>query len=154
MRLVLKQILSPTGDYICVLLGSKTPMVLRPLHDGSGFRVIGECYVHGLDDCVTLLGTLPSNVRVQLDKMQSGYSAVPTYLNLDSGVVSSEDPRLQSSNETDEWERIPHQWDADDPALFEYWRNKRTGVVLNSDPRLSPAALRQRGVTLQTFKLR
>jgi hypothetical protein len=122
--------------------------------DGSGFRVIGECYVHGLDDCVVLLGPLPSNVRVQLDKRTSGSGAVPTYLHLGSGVASPEDPRLQSLDISDKWERVPHEWDADDPALFEYYRNKRTGNVLNSDPRLLPSALKERGVSLGTFNLR
>lgn len=34
------------GDLVCVLLGGKTPYVLRP--DGKGYyRLIGECYLHG-----------------------------------------------------------------------------------------------------------
>ena len=34
------------GDLVCVLLGGRTPYILRP--DGKGYyRLIGECYVHG-----------------------------------------------------------------------------------------------------------
>jgi hypothetical protein len=37
------------GDVIAILLGCNCPMVLRP-HGISFYRVIGECYVHGLMD--------------------------------------------------------------------------------------------------------
>jgi hypothetical protein len=58
------------GDVVCVLLGGKTPFILRPLNldpdtnrnvdgdgdrddrgngnDGGGYLLVGECYVHGL----------------------------------------------------------------------------------------------------------
>lgn len=132
-------------------------MVLRPIDRESEYKeyqVIGECYVHGLDDCVTLLGPLPSHVRVQLDKIPSGYSAVPTYLDLNTGVVSSADPRLQALGIAREWQKVSHQWNADDPALYEYYENIRSGDVCNSDPRLLPPALQSQGVCLRTFDLR
>ena len=34
------------GDIVVILYGWKTPFVLRPVSDG--YRLIGECYVHGL----------------------------------------------------------------------------------------------------------
>ena len=34
------------GDCVCMLASCKTPLILRPL--GEAFRVIGECYIHGL----------------------------------------------------------------------------------------------------------
>ena len=34
------------GDIICILFGGKVPYVLRP--EGSHWRFIGECYVHGI----------------------------------------------------------------------------------------------------------
>ena len=33
-------------DRICILVGCKTPLILRP--QGKYFRVIGECYIHGI----------------------------------------------------------------------------------------------------------
>lgn len=33
-------------DRICILVGCKTPLVLRPR--GAYFQVIGECYIHGI----------------------------------------------------------------------------------------------------------
>ncbi|KAK5100735.1 hypothetical protein LTR24_000881 [Lithohypha guttulata] len=37
---------SQEGDVVCVLAGSRMPMVLRPA--ATGFRVVGPCYVHGI----------------------------------------------------------------------------------------------------------
>lgn len=37
------------GDLICIIHGGKTPYLIRPTADGR-FRVLGECYVHGLMD--------------------------------------------------------------------------------------------------------
>ena len=34
------------NDRICILVGCKTPLVLRPR--GDYFHLIGECYVHGI----------------------------------------------------------------------------------------------------------
>ena len=41
------------GDAICVLLGARTPFILRPTNDES-YIFIGDSYVHGLMDCETL----------------------------------------------------------------------------------------------------
>lgn len=35
------------GDIICVLFGAQTPYVLRP-YKKNAFRLVGECYVHGI----------------------------------------------------------------------------------------------------------
>lgn len=142
-----------TGDVICVLLGCKQAMVLRPNGADETFRVIGPCYIHGLDDNATILGPLPSNIRVQMAKAQHGYIAVHTYLNTDTGRTCSEDPRLPPLASCSDWEKIPHVWTSDDPELCEYYRNRQTGEVMNSDPRLLPSALRKRGVALRTFDL-
>ncbi|KAF2029305.1 HET-domain-containing protein [Setomelanomma holmii] len=34
------------GDILCIVMGAAVPFVLRPLH--GGYRLVGECYVHGL----------------------------------------------------------------------------------------------------------
>jgi hypothetical protein len=33
------------GDFVCVLLGGRTPFILRPV--GDDYNLVGECYVHG-----------------------------------------------------------------------------------------------------------
>ena len=61
-------------------------MILRPISQGSQsiFSVVGECYIQELDDAVTLLGTLPSNFRIQLGVVQDGHTAVSTFKNLEN----------------------------------------------------------------------
>ena len=40
------------GDLICVLFGTTTPYLLRPVESGAGmqYQLVGHCYVHGLMD--------------------------------------------------------------------------------------------------------
>lgn len=38
------------GDHICIFLGGRMPVVLRPLQGDDAYRFVGECYVHGLMD--------------------------------------------------------------------------------------------------------
>ena len=40
------EILLQTGDLVCVLFGAGVPMILRPI--GRSYRVVGECYLHGI----------------------------------------------------------------------------------------------------------
>lgn len=138
-----------SGDSVCILLGSKVPMLLRPTQ--NGFTVIGECYGHGLDDGVTLLGPLPSNWRIQLGKGSSSLAAVHRYKNLVTNEVAEEDPRLAALPE--DWRKINREREHDDPALFQTYINCRTGEEINCDPRLTVNELRRQGVKLQTFSL-
>lgn len=141
------------GDAACVLLGCKVPILLRPVSTviNSGFTVIGECYIHGLDDGVTLLGPLPSDWRVLLGKGLSGYAAVPSYKNLRTNGVAEDDPRLPTLSE--EWSKISRGREPDDPALFQTYKNSHTGEEINCDPRLTSYELRRQGVKLQRFSL-
>jgi len=60
------------GDQICVALGSKTPLLLRPVPDQKDcYRLVGECYVAGLMDGEALLGSLPGLWKFGL-KMRLG----------------------------------------------------------------------------------
>jgi len=36
-----------TGDVIVIFLGAQVPFLIRP-HPTGGFRLAGECYVHGI----------------------------------------------------------------------------------------------------------
>ena len=141
------------GDAACVLLGCKAPILLRPVSTliNSGFTVIGECYIHGLDDGVTLLGPLPSDWRILLGKGTCGYAAVPSYKNLRTNEVAEDDPRLAAL--PGEWTKICREREPDDPALFQTHKNCHTGEEMNCDPRLMSSELRRQGVKLQMFNL-
>jgi len=68
-------------------------------------------------------------------------------------ITSKQDPRLGDIHSSFEWETAEQEKTPDDPQLFAPHRNKRTGEIINSDPRLSLEALLQRGVKLEQFRL-
>ena len=124
-------------------------MMLRP-DDSGQFQVVGEAYVHGLEDAVGILGPLPSNWRAIIEGDAIG-QPLHRYLNLKTFEQTVEDPRL--SPLPPEWKRVAYERSSDDPTLFEVFSNSVTGETIKSDPRLSPEALQLRGVKLETFQL-
>jgi hypothetical protein len=135
-------------DTIGVLLGLYMPVVLRPMESGT-YQVAGCCYVHGLMDSEALLGPLSQEWIVQQVRVAGRYR--PKYLNAKTEETFSDDPRLGPLPEG--WQRIDVVPTADDPLHIDYFHNTITGERMNSDPRLLPAALEQRGVRLQTLRL-
>ncbi|KAJ3527913.1 hypothetical protein NM208_g10467 [Fusarium decemcellulare] len=136
------------NDAIVVLLGCSRPLVLRPTTDDQ-WILIGECFVLGLNDATALLGPLPEPWRVR-EIFSEGERYAPHFYNPDEDIVTLEDPRLDP---LDEWERIEHEVDVDDPEIYNYIRNKITGEETPFDPRLSADSLRARGVPLRQFDL-
>jgi hypothetical protein len=124
-------------------------MILRP-GDSGQFQVIGEAYVHGLEDAVGILGPLPRNWRVVISGDAFG-RPLHRYLNLRTFKQTAEDPRLGPL--PSEWKRVAYERSSDDPAFFEVFSSSATGETITSDPRLSPEALKLRGVKLETFQL-
>ena len=111
-------------------------MILRPASPEE-FHVVAFCFVHGLTDGESLLGSLLSPWKLQMLFLDGSY--VPDYVDTSTLEHQSQDPRLESL--TDEWELVHRDRTQDDPAFFQHFRNKRTGEVMNSDPRLLPEAL-------------
>jgi hypothetical protein len=105
--------------------------------------------VYGLHDGRSILGPLPRPWVVQVSP---GYGSrhVYQFYNSETRELTQEDPRL---GELEDWERIDHTPEADDPEVFDYFRHKKSGEAMNSDPRLLPEALRKRGVRLINFAL-
>jgi len=124
--------------------------MLRP-ENPEGFRVVGDCYVHGLSDSTAILGPLmePWHVRNEYDS--AGFW-IPLYYNSNSGTTTLEDPRLPPL--APEWERIRSERVRGDPEVFGRFKNTITEKVVNSDPRLLPDALKERGLDIQVFNLR
>lgn len=134
------------GDLVCVLLGCFMPLVLRP-QGRDQYSIVHRCWLHGLLHAEALLGQLPAPWRLRYN---GGGDAIE-YLNTDNGAISTEDPRLPEL--AVEWERMSVERAPGDPYLFAYFRNKNTREVINSDPRLLPEALKDRGVSLETLRL-
>jgi len=134
-----------------VFLGCLTPVVLRPTPErGDGcFKYIGICLVPGLVDGAPFLGPLPSPWVTSKVVGVEGRADF-CFRNMETEEKTKEDPRLEPLTG---WKRIPHRPCADDPLWFDYFKNLKTGEVMNSDPRLLPDSLRRRGVKLEYFAL-
>ena len=83
------------GDQISVLLGCSDAILLRP--DGDRWRVVGECYVPGLDAGEALAGPLPQGyraVRFYDERRKAWYFRIQ---NISTKEIQIEDPRFDIS---------------------------------------------------------
>ncbi|KAK4982010.1 hypothetical protein LTR50_007854 [Elasticomyces elasticus] len=126
-------------DQIVVLLGCRSPLVLRPVEDRQHL-VVGECYVPGLLEGESLLGPLPAGYRLvnRYDDESKRYWWA--FVNEDTRQIEIEDPRL--GNLPSGWQRLIHH-------VKDLYVNVKTGEI--SDPRLRPDALISRGVKGRDF---
>ena len=136
-----------TGDQACVILGCKPPLILRP-DDEKSYRVVGDCYIDGFKDGEALLGALLSDWHYVLRYFPDLKDSFRAFLNTKTGDIQVEDPRLGP---------LPAGWrigEHRNQHAFNRFSNDETGI-LNTwvDPRLSPEALKARGVNLQEIRL-
>lgn len=117
------------------------PNVLRS-QPGGYFKIVGECYMHGVCDATAFLGPLPKPWIVQIPAGRSGLFDEYCFKNTETGQVTREDPRMGPL--PTRWERLEVGRTSDDPEFCERFRNTVTGEVLNSDPRLHPEVLKAR----------
>jgi hypothetical protein len=166
-----------SGDIICILLGCKAPLIVRPealrerLSNGAGpagawgcdssadtgivdidqvdqrYEVIGECYIDRLEN--GLLGNLPSGWKLQFDKIKSGYGATHTFIHTESATKTKWHPSLGSMPQ--QWTSFDRERRPADPSTFVCFRNTLTGEERNSDPRLTAERLRDQGIAIKTF---
>ena len=136
-------------DQVCVILGCQFPLILRP-SDTESYRVVGECYIDGFMESEALLGALPENwhyVSCYLPDLDRN-SSYDVLMDTQTGEVHAEDPRLGS---------LPAGWcivDHHEKHIYNRFSNTETAVVDTTlDPRLSPEALKARGVSLQEIRL-
>lgn len=136
-----------SGDQACVVLGCRSPLILRP-NDDRSYIVVGECYIDGFMDGKALLGTLPSNwqyVRRYFPDLGQNYDVL---METSTGDIQVEDPRLGP---------LPLGWHIADHGkkhAYNRFSNEQMGVHSTvEDPRLSPEALKAQGVKLQNICL-
>lgn len=128
-------------------------MVLRRTSEGA-HQVVGDCFVHGLMDGEAILGPLPSSYHIESRDDALDFEAfIPVYVENATHRAQREDPRLRNIPLPPEWESFEKERTRDDPLIYRMFRNKNTGEVINSDPRLFPEALRERGVPVQRITL-
>ena len=135
------------GDQACIILGCRALLILRP-NDAQSYKVVGACYIDGFMEGETLLGTLPTDwqrVRRHFPNLGGRYDA---FTNVQTGVVQVEDPRLGPLPAG--WRIAHHRRE----HAYNLFSNEELGVTgTSTDPRLSPEALRAKGVNLEEFRL-
>ena len=115
------------GDHICILLGCRSLMILRP--KGSQYEVIGLAYVHGINNGEPLFGQLPVSHKAVLRCDEDGFPKEQVFLNVQNGRIEAKDPRLRKFAQHEMADGL--------------WNSKAPTVD----------ALRARGIALQTFEL-
>ncbi|KAL8994655.1 MAG: hypothetical protein Q9169_005435 [Polycauliona sp. 2 TL-2023] len=132
------------GDQIYVILGCRSPLVIRQARSGN-YIIVGECYIHGIMEGETLLGPLPDEWQ-SVNIYNEGIGYMHAFLDRQTGEQRYDDPRLGP---------LPSGWRLDDPDRKPDWNNwfinEETGERPDwpRDPRMTPEALEARGVTLQ-----
>jgi hypothetical protein len=91
-----------SGDYVVCLLGCDSPMLLRERSEGT-FLVVGECFIHELNDSKSILGPLPSSWRVHFFTDSLDRFGVYRYFNAESGELVDLDPRTGTSTHFGSW---------------------------------------------------
>ena len=136
---------SRPGDQICVLLGSRTALVLRQIESGN-HEIVGGCYIHGFMEGEALLGPLPPGWH---HVWSHGPKVKPRmiFLNRTTGERRLDDPRLGE---------LPKNWHfvSDVEGSSAGFTHQADGSLSPWDPRISPEALRARGVNLTEFLLK
>ena len=142
----LAPIATQPNDEVCILLGCQSPLVLRPCGDGY-YKVVGECYIDGFTNGAAVLGPLPSNWQLVGRYFEEYLDHHNVFLNHQTGEFQPEDPRLGP---------LPAGWYISDHRRKDAWiryANYETGKVTHFDPRMTPEALRARGVEMREFQL-
>ena len=140
------------GDQVCVLLGCRSSMLLRPA--GNQWQVVGECYVPGLTSGEALAGPVPKGYRKVQVFDESRRVWYVRFENISNKEIISEDPRFNNSEYPEIGAVVPFQRcrgektaqmgkvrvrDLDDKARLAYpWREEN---------------LKKRGVPLRDFYL-
>lgn len=136
-------------DQVSVLLGCRSPMVLRS--DGSNhYKVVGGCYIHGMMEDEAFLGPMYSNWRYVRSYSPRVERDCLVSVNDVTGETRVEDPRLDGVPLPPGWRVASHDCENE----YMLFSNDDTGEIdVWYDPRLSPESLKERGVHLQDFAL-
>lgn len=124
------------GDHVCVLLGCKVPILLRPAPD-LRYQVVGACFVPGLMHGEAFLGPLPDHyqaIRI-LEEKYDGW--LDGFLNHQNGKTQYRDPRFEAPLENDDEDQS--------------WIRKHPDGTKSRC--LTAKMLEKRGVKLQKFDL-
>jgi hypothetical protein len=132
------------GDIVTVILGCRSPMLLRSTT--GGYKVIGEVYYDGFMCGEALLGPLPNSFEAVL-RSDNHRGFRWAYRNKGTGVFQREYPGAGTLHNG--WTLQSHEHE----ELWDVFVNVESGEETCFDPRLASEELRKRGVPIQVFDL-
>ncbi|KAK4225149.1 heterokaryon incompatibility protein-domain-containing protein [Podospora fimiseda] len=146
------------GDVVLVPLGCEMPLLLRPDSDRTGhYRLMGECYIHGIMFGEAFLGQLPYPWCAKRHKaIPPSWRTCFQRSGEDNDKYSLKDPRLKDIPMPEDWTQVRNMKEEtfDDPRNFVgEFRHRTTGEVIKGDPRMLPEALAERGIRITTVTL-
>jgi hypothetical protein len=140
------------GDEVVIGLGVNSPLVLRPVtHEGkSCYLVVGTAYLSGAMHIEALFGSIPVGWELTYQLFTESWRMVFTH----GDVLTREDPRVALPPQW-RYKYVPQKYEPNTPKelLDFYFENVETKETSWYDPRLTPEALRERGVNIQEFIL-
>ncbi|KAN0117738.1 HET domain containing protein [Hyaloscypha variabilis] len=140
------------GDYVAIVLGCDTPIILREVPSNQ-YKVVCDCYLHGFMDGEAILGELKSAWRIEIEKEETRKTWTPRYFSTETALECYSDPRLIEIPFTQGWEPLKGVQTNDDPIICTSFRHRESGEVINYDPRLTPEALKCRGISIKTLTI-
>jgi hypothetical protein len=146
-RLGLGPKLAAPGEKVRVVLGCNYPLILRPVSENQ-WVIVGDCYVDDLMSGSALLSSLPDDFRLVTQLNPRTGTWCMAFRNVRTGHVQLEDPRIMDPLPGG-WELAEHE----DAEFRQAFYNRSEDRCTWEDPRLTPDALRARGVKLKNFDL-
>ncbi|KAH8592935.1 heterokaryon incompatibility protein-domain-containing protein [Bisporella sp. PMI_857] len=143
------------GDQIVVFLGCRSPMLLRPV-SREKFQLVGEVFFNDACFGQSFLGPIPEGHGyrscMQYDEAGNALGWVPSIINCSTLERLPDDPRLGP---------LPPEWklsmggSSSQPLFLKADEMTEEGDFSStySDPRLTPEALKKRGVAIRYFEL-
>jgi hypothetical protein len=140
------------GDVVVIGLGVNSPLILRPVtHEGkSCYLVVGTAYLSGAMHIEAFFGSVPVGWELTYQFFNDSYRMVFTQ----GDVLTQEDPRVALPPQW-RYKYVPQKDEPNTPKeMLDFdFENVKTKETSWYDPRLTPEALRERGVNLQEFIL-
>lgn len=144
------------GDQVFVILGCSSPIVLRPvaIQGKTCHRIVGESYVPGIMHAEALLGQQPLGWSMSYKSIERRVWPVFEHEN----TITQEDPRAPLPAPWRYWYEPQKTFPKMKRKIPKYmlrmsFENVETKKNTRFDPRLTPEALRERGVDLQEIVL-
>jgi len=135
------------GDLITVLLGCPSPMILRAKN--NYYQVVGETYCDGIMDGEAILGLLPDHYQVVRRMEPSTGGLAWACMDCRNGNIQLEDPRLGLMPQG--WQTV--RYTETEEMYYQRFVHESENGMTFSDPRLTPNALKERGINLLVFDL-